>query len=323
MTKEQLQKLHYYDFEPKLESFREEIISGLNKNPKEIHCKFFYDEVGSQLFSQICELPEYYPTRTEIGILIAKGDAISKHIGDQSMIIEYGSGGSRKIRLLLNSLNQPRAYISIDISKEHLFASVNQLAQDYPNLEIVAVCADYTQPLEIPCLSGEEQGKRVIFFPGSTIGNFNYDEAKKFLTNAVQTLSHGGMLIGVDLKKEINILNDAYNDSAQITAAFNLNLLTRINRELAGNFDLDQFAHKAFYNEAKGRIEMHLVSLKDQTVVIDGLPFHFAVNETIHTENSYKYTIAEFQELARSAGFTPISVWTDERSLFSVHYLEC
>jgi len=310
-----------HDFHPKLENFRDEVILGLGKTPKQLPCKFFYDSQGSELFSQICELEEYYPTRTELSIFQRYKDEIRNLIGEKALVIEYGSGGSQKIRMLLNMLDNPLAYMPIDISKDYLFADANKLAKDYPELEIIAVCADYTKSLTLPEVLVKFT-KKVVFFPGSTIGNLDHEDAKNLLINTAHILKTGdGLLIGVDLKKDSKILNAAYNDEKGITAAFNLNLLTRINHNLNANFDLANFTHQAFYNELKGRIEMHIVSLKDQIININGIEIKINKNEAIHTENSYKYEIKEFQNLAQIAGFIATKVWTDPSNLFSVHYL--
>jgi dimethylhistidine N-methyltransferase len=315
--------LTLHDFHPKLSSFRDEVIRGLNRDQKEIPAKFFYDTRGLEIFGQICNLPEYYLTRTEIGILQDNCKEIGEQLGPQAMIIEFGSGSSRKIRLLLDCLEQPLIYMPIDISKESLFEDAEKMSADYPKLEIAAVCADYTQPLILPEPENTNFKKRIIFFPGSTIGNLDHEEARRLLQIAKQMLSAGdGMLIGVDLKKDINLLNAAYNDSQGVTADFNLNLLQRINRELGADFQIADFAHQAFYNEAYGRIEMHLISHREQVVNLAEQQFHFAKDETIHTENSYKYGIEEFHQLAASVGFQPARVWTDPNRLFSVHYLK-
>lgn len=310
-----------HDLHPKLENFRDEVLLGLAKSPKSLPCKFFYDSKGSQLFNQICDLEEYYPTRTELAILQTYRQDICALVGKNSLIIEYGSGGSQKVRLLLNILDSPLAYLPIDISKDYLFADAQELSRDFPNLEIIALCADYTKSLILPPIH-LNFAKKVVFFPGSTIGNLDYDEAKQLLVNTTNILNfNDALLIGVDLKKDPSILNNAYNDKKGVTAQFNLNLLTRINNSLQANFNLANFAHYAFYNQQKGRIEMHIISLVDQSIFIDDLEFRLQKNELIHTENSYKYDIQEFQLLAKEAGFTPTKVWTDPANLFSVHYL--
>lgn len=317
-----MDNLQFYDYKPHLSSLREEIFESLAQPQKAIAPKFFYNKRGSELFDQICELEEYYPTRTEIQLLITYSGEIAQLIGQDCLLIEYGSGSSTKIRLLLDALPHLAGYMPIDISQEHMMQASSELAQCYPELDIIAVCADYTQDFELPHYHKKPVNHKLIFFPGSTIGNLHPDEAIHLLKHSASLLDKGdGMLIGVDLKKNQSILNAAYNDSQGVTAAFNLNLLERINQELNADFDLSYFRHWAFYNQDKSRIEMHLVSLKKQTVMIDGTPFNFNKNETIHTENSYKYGIEEFQAIAIHAGFHPQKVWTDENNLFSLHYL--
>jgi L-histidine Nalpha-methyltransferase len=310
----------FYDLAPGEESFRDAVLHGLARPRKAIPCKFFYDERGSALFEQICRLPEYYPTRTEIAILDENADEIAAQMGAYSRIIEFGSGASQKARILLQALDRPAAYVPVDISREHLREAAATLAEDFPELAVVAVCADYTGPFTLPQLPGPA-GKRVGFFPGSTIGNFEPDAAARFLTNCANILGAGGeMVIGVDLKKDARILDAAYNDRAGVTAAFNLNLFERINRELDGDLDLDQFEHFAFYSETKGRVEIYIRSLADQQATIAGRCFEFATGELIHTEYSYKYAVEEFRGLAGRAGFRPVDTWTDPAELFSVHY---
>ncbi|HTJ03420.1 MAG TPA: L-histidine N(alpha)-methyltransferase [Methylovirgula sp.] len=313
-----LQKLQ--DLEPSAEEFRAAVLGGLGAPAKTLPCKFFYDAEGSRLFDKICELPEYYPTRTECHILESYAGEIAKHIGRRARLVEFGSGAGIKIRLLLSALERPAAYVPVDISRLHLLAAASSLARDFPRLSIAPICADYTTPFALPPADGART--TVGFFPGSTIGNFTTDEAKTFLTTARALLGAGSaMIVGVDLRKDASILVPAYDDAAGVTQAFNLNLLRRINRELGGTFKLDQFVHTARWNDAAGRMEMHLVSRCAQTVEIGGESFTFADGEAIHTENSHKYTIAQFQDLARSAGYAPKAVWTDEASLFSVHLL--
>ncbi len=308
----------FYDIHPELEDFREEVLRGLAARPKRLPPKFFYDRRGSELFEQICQLPEYYLTRTEIGILQACGPELARLAGPGSVLIELGSGASRKVRLLLERL-RPRAYIGVDISREFLLQATRRLAQDYPWIEVHAFCADLSRPLTLASLP---PGQRLAFYPGSSIGNFESEEAVAFLRNLRPLLGPGGALaIGVDLKKHPALLHAAYNDAAGVTAAFNLNLLRRLQRELGAQLDAGSFRHEAFYNQAWGRIEMHLESLRPQAVRIEGRLFPFAAGERLHTENSYKYTVAEFHALARRAGFVPVQVWTDPQPLFSVHYL--
>ena len=309
-----------HDFSPSEDRFMDAVLDGLSKPQKELPCKFFYDERGSQLFDQICEADEYYPTRTELAVLEEQAGEISELIGPRAALVEFGCGSLQKVRVLLSALDNPAAFVPIDISKEHLIASARDLAAEFTALRIEPVVADYTQPLILPDLG--LGAKRVGFFPGSTIGNFTRDEAVAFLKVIAGILGPGGeLLIGVDLKKDEAILNAAYNDGEGITAAFNLNILHRINTELGANFDLDAFRHKAFYRADQGRIEMHIESLKDQRVRINGSTIGFNEGETIHTENSHKYGIEEFKAHAAKAGFDPVRTWTDAGNLFSVHYL--
>jgi dimethylhistidine N-methyltransferase len=310
----------FHDLGPDEESFRDAVLAGLAREPKTLPCKFFYDERGSALFEAICAVPEYYLTRTEIAILEQYAGEIAGHIGPHGRLIELGSGASQKVRILLAALDSPAAYVPVDISRERLREAAAELAADFPGLPVIAVCADYTRPFALPPLPGPT-GKRVGFFPGSTIGNFEPDGVVRFLRNCAELLGRGGeMLIGVDLKKDPAILEAAYNDRAGINAAFNLNLLERIDRELDGDIDVARFAHRAFYNEPKGRMELYVESLAEQSATIAGREFRFAAGERIHTENSYKYAIDEFQGLAGRAGFRPVHTWTDENALFSVHY---
>jgi L-histidine Nalpha-methyltransferase len=311
----------FYDLAPGEESFRDAVLNGLGRAQKAIPCKFFYDARGSALFEEICRLPEYYPTRTEIAILEENSGDIAAQMGAHCRLIEFGSGASQKVRILLRVLEKPAAYVPVDISREHLRDAATSLAEDFPSVPVVAVCADYTRPFPLPPLPGAK-GKRVGFFPGSTIGNFEPDAAVAFLANYARILGPGGeMLIGVDLKKDPEILDAAYDDRAGVTAAFNLNLLERINRELDGDLDLDQFEHVAFYNRTEGRVEIYIRSLADQAAQIAGSRFYFGRGELIHTEYSYKYTVKEFRALAARAGFRPVDTWTDPAALFSVHYL--
>ncbi|MGH7114161.1 MAG: L-histidine N(alpha)-methyltransferase [Stellaceae bacterium] len=310
----------FYDLAPGEESFRDAVLNGLGRPRKAIPCKFFYDARGSALFEEICRLPEYYPTRTEIAILEESASEIAAQMGPHCRVIEFGSGASDKARILLQALDRPAAYVPVDISREHLREAAASLAEDFPELPVIAVCADYTGPFALPSLPGPS-GKRVGFFPGSTIGNFEPDAARRFLANCAQILGPGGeMLIGADLKKDAHTLEAAYNDRAGVTAAFNLNLLERINRDLDGDLDLDLFEHFAFYNKAQGRVEIYIRSLADQEASIAGRQIAFAAGELIHTEYSYKYSVPEFRALAATAGFRPVDTWTDPAELFSVHY---
>ncbi len=310
--------LHFYDNHPTPASLIEEVLSGLAEYPKRIPPKFFYDERGSKLFEAICELPEYYLTRTEIALLRRHSDAIARLVGPDCLLVELGSGASQKVRLLLEALRPP-AYMPVDICQYQLRQAAHALASDYPWLEIHSACLDYSETWELPYCPPHL--RRVVFFPGSTVGNFEPEEAKTFLCRIARLVEpDGGLLIGVDLKKDTRTLDAAYDDAQGVTAAFNVNLLERINREAGANFDLAAFRHHAFYNEAAGRIEMHLVSLRRQQIKVSDRLFRFDEGETIHTENSYKYTTAEFQELAAGAGLSAASTWTDDRGLFSIHY---
>ncbi|MBX9810847.1 MAG: L-histidine N(alpha)-methyltransferase [Burkholderiales bacterium] len=306
---------------PAAGSFLEDVLSGLSRPQKTLSPKYFYDARGCELFDAICGLPEYYPTRTEMAMMQRYAPEMAEHLGPDCILIEYGSGTSRKTHVLIAAL-EPVAYVPIDIAGEQLRVSAVRLAEAFPQLKIVAVRADYSQALRLPEIDGMPARRRVIYFPGSTIGNFTVPEARAFLQNARSLAgAAGAMLVGVDLKKDHALLHAAYNDAQGVTAEFNLNLLARINRELGADFDLAAFRHHAFYNAGAGRVEMHLVSLKAQRAALGGRSFDFRPGETIHTENSYKYSIEEFQRLARSAGFEPAACWTDPQQLFAVHYL--
>ena len=312
--------IQFYDYHPKPSDFFAEVIDGLSKQQKSIPPKFFYDEKGSNIFEAICETPEYYPTRTEQTILQENAEDIANIIGHHCILVEPGSGNCEKVRLLLDAL-RPRAYVPMDISKDHLKKAAMNLSAEYPWLDVLAACVDFTQPLDLSFCPTEMQ--KIAFFPGSSIGNFEPADAVEFMSHVVDAVGQGGgMLIGVDLKKDKAILDAAYNDAAGITAAFNLNLLERINHELDANFQIENFEHHAFYNQDKGRIEMHLRSQQKQRVKIEDTTINLEEGETIHTENSYKYTIREFQAMADRAGFMPVYVWTDPDELFSVHYFE-
>ena len=301
--------------------FAAAMLEGLRRRPRSVPPKFFYDAAGSRLFDRICELEEYYPTRTEMGILDRHAGAIADCIGPDAELVEFGAGSLRKVRLLLGALQRPRRYLPIDISAEHLAAEARTLQGDYPALEVQPVVADFGRSLPLPEHPGGAAVRRVGFFPGSSIGNFTPEEAGRFLERAAALLQGGGLLIGVDLLKDPAVLHRAYNDAAGVTAAFNKNLLVRANRELGAGFVLDAFDHYAFYNPAERRIEMHLVSRRGQTVQVAGEFFEFDPGESLHTENSYKWGIDGFRALARGAGFVPGPVWCDDEGLFSVHWL--
>jgi dimethylhistidine N-methyltransferase len=310
------------DLAPEVVSFREAVRHGLSRNPKSLSPMYFYDEQGAALFEEICRLPEYYPTRAETAILRTHAADIAARIGPQAHLVEYGSGATEKVRPLLDALEDPVAYTPVDISAEQLAAAAADLAASYPAIEVTGIIADYTRPFTLPPPRRRPAGKRAALFLGSTIGNFGPEEALSFMQQAARRLSNGGLLlIGADLRKDPNRLHAAYNDSAGITARFNLNLLSRINRELDGSFDLGAFDHYAFYNPGPGRIEMHLVSRRAQRVTVAGQSFTFDQGESLHTENSYKFTVEGFRTMARRAGFTPEAVWFDEENLFSLHLL--
>ena len=310
----------YYEIEYAVEDFRAAIVAGLSQPQKRILSKYFYDERGSRLFEQITHLPEYYPTRTETALLRAHAAEFAELIGPHASLVEFGSGSSTKVRILLDALEAPSAYVPIDISRDHLIDSAKSLAEAYPDLMVVPIAADYTKPLKLPEIPDELV--RIGFFSGSTIGNFLYAEAVNFLRTAATELgTDNGLLIGVDLKKDEAILHAAYNDAAGITAQFNLNILRHINRELDADFDLDGFSHDARWRPEVGRVEMHLVSKRSQTVLVGGQVFEFAEGESIHTEDSHKYTVEEFHALAAEAGWRAFRHWTDADDLFSIHYL--
>lgn len=298
----------------------DEILEGLRKKQKSLPSKLFYDEKGSRLFDLICELEEYYPTRTEIKIMNDNIEEIASCFGENSVLVELGSGSSVKSRLLIEQLQNLAAYVPIDISSEHLLSSAESLKEDYPHLIVSPLIADYTKYFTLPEIPHTYK-PIYAFYPGSTIGNFTPLEAKDFLRRIARTCGKGsGLLIGVDLKKDIKILNDAYNDSKDITTEFNLNMLTHINNIVDADFDLDKFVHHAFYNEEYGRIEMHLISKEKQTVKIEDYSFTIEKNESILTEYSYKYSLEDFAELVKGI-YSVDKVWVDENKLFSVQFL--
>ena len=311
----------FHDLAPNVTSFLDDVLEGFSHAQKRLPAKYFYDEHGSELFETICDLPEYYPTRTELAIMRQHVQGMAARIGPKALLIEYGSGSSTKTPILIDAI-QPAGYVPIDISRDHLMQSALALAQAHPELPVRALCADYTRRLRLPNFDDIDLQHKLVYFPGSTIGNFDRNETDMFLRQIAQVVgANGGALIGVDLKKDPATLHAAYNDAAGVTAAFNMNVLTRINRELGGDFDLSGFRHHAFYDEQLGRIEMHLLSLRDQAVRIATQQFAFREGETIHTEISCKYGIEEFQTIARDAGLAATDVWIDPARLFSVHYL--
>lgn len=306
---------------PSDDAFLAEVLDGLTKSQKSISSKFFYDRRGSELFDRICELDEYYLTRTEMEIMVAHRLEIADCLGPGCVVIELGSGSGIKTRILLSALDSPVAYVPVDISEEHMHASAKKLAAAYPDIEIIPVCADFMQSIALP--NGRWAGaRRISFFPGSTIGNFENADATGLLAHMREMCGpDGGVLIGVDLAKDPGILEAAYDDSEGVTAEFNLNVLRRLNRDLDADFDLNGFEHRARYVEKRSRIEMHLESLEDQVVSLGGIEIPFERGETIHTESSHKYTLAAFAELAAAANLSVRKVWVDENQRFSVQFL--
>jgi dimethylhistidine N-methyltransferase len=316
-----MNRISLHDLSPNQAVALEEVLRGLRSPQKELPCKLFYDNTGSELFERITALDEYYATRVEHRIMRASCHDIAAAIGPDRVLVEYGSGSSQKTRVLLDQLQSPAAYVPIDISRDQLRDSAAALAEAYPRLTIVPICADYTADLELPA-SVPAGKRRLAYYPGSTIGNFVPEEARRFLLKIAALCGpDGGLLVGVDLKKDPLMLHRAYNDALGITAAFNLNILARLNRDLGADFALDQFRHYAFYNPVFARVEMHLVSLREQMVRIGGMRIHFECGESIWTESSYKYNPPEFAALAASAGWRVDRVWMDDRGLFSVQYL--
>lgn len=310
-----------HDLSPTQAASVAEVLRGLQSPQKELPCKLLYDEIGAQFFEQITALDEYYPTRAELRIMRAAATDIAARLGPECLLIEYGSGSSLKTRILLDHVQRPAGYVPIDISREQLQQAATTLARSYPWLPILPVCADYTATFELPT-GLPPCTRRVAYYPGSTIGNFVPEDARRFLTRIAEISGRdGGLLIGVDLKKDPLMLHRAYNDALGVTAAFNLNILVRLNRELGANFALDQFRHYAFYNPVFARVEMHLVSLTEQMVRVGPANIHFDRGESIWTEASYKYNPGEFAALAARAGWRVEQVWTDDRGLFSVQYL--
>lgn len=302
-----------------LEDFRHEMLLGMSKAVKAIPCRFLYDQTGSALFDQICRLPEYYPTRTEMGILKNHAPDIARHVGPAVRFIELGAGSGGKAEWLMDALDRPSGYLCIDISPAPLAATALTMAKRYPGLEVMARCGNYLAELDLPP-SGT--GPDLCFFPGSTIGNFERDDAQRFLAQWRERLGGDGMMVvGVDLQKDVTLLDQAYDDAQGVTARFSLNVLARANAELGADFDLSRFRHRARYCTNPGHIEISLVSLADQSVQVAGRSFHFAKGEALHIENSHKYTVEEFAAMAGRAGFASDAVWTDAEGLFSVHLL--
>jgi dimethylhistidine N-methyltransferase len=305
--------------EEQTSAFASDVLDGLSRHPKRLPPKYFYDATGSELFEQITQLPEYYPTRTELGILRDHGADISAVVPKGSALVEFGAGATTKVRLLLEKCAFG-AYVPVDISGDFLNAQADALRKDFPGLAVYPVAADFTAPFTLP--EAVAAMPKVGFFPGSTLGNFEPHEACAFLRTARDILGRNArMIVGVDLEKDERVLYQAYNDNAGVTASFNFNVLHRINRELGGNFDVSAFTHRAIYNRDRHRIEMYLISRKAQTVRVLGRTFSFRAGEIIHTENSYKYSLERFAALARGSGWIPTDCWSDAAGLFSVHAL--
>jgi dimethylhistidine N-methyltransferase len=301
--------------------FQADAIAGLSANPKRLSCKYFYDKRGSALFDAICHLDEYYLTRTELEIMRKHAPAITQAIGQQAMLVEFGSGSSVKTRLLLDQLENP-VYVPVDISRKHLEVTARRLSRLYPQIAIQPVCADFTKDFQLPAPQSSIH-RRVVYFPGSTIGNFERADAAALLNRIAELCGRdGGLLIGIDLQKDVSTIEAAYNDALGITSQFNLNILRRINRELGGKFDLQQFEHLAFYDRAFNRIDIRLVSRCNQQVEIGSHTFDFHRGEAIHTEYSHKYTVEQFEQIAAAAGFRLHNYWTDERRYFAVLYFQ-
>ncbi|MES2527276.1 MAG: L-histidine N(alpha)-methyltransferase [Bdellovibrionota bacterium] len=319
---EEVFSLEAADHIPPSRNLVSEVIMGLSKSQKTLPAKFLYDKTGSEIFEEICLLPSYYPTRTETKILRDNAREMADMIGEDVMIIEPGSGSAEKVRILLKELHGKRSYVPLEISREILLRTSRELIDEFPGMDLYPVCADFTKSLSLPLTVESRPGKKIVFFPGSTIGNLDPDEARDFLKEAAALSKGGGILIGVDLKKDPEILRLAYNDPEGVTAAFNLNLLYRLNREANATFVPENFRHEAIYNEEKGRIEMHLISRMPQLVRVNQTVFRFHEGESIHTENSYKYSVKEFTELGEQAGLVLKKSWQDKDQLFSVYYFE-
>lgn len=324
MNEEDIADLDYFvDLQPKKEDFHEAVLRGLSLPQKFISPKFFYDEKGSKIFDKVCEAPEYYVTRTEIAILNDIKKEIYSVVEPGSVVVEYGCGSSIKIKALLSALPDPSHYIAIDISKSHLIATAKEIASDYLNISVGAICADFLEPIDWPEKASLKSSKRLAFFPGSTIGNQIPSEAGQFMKYVRHMVGDEGFfLVGVDLKKDIKILDRAYNDAAGLTADFNCNLLHRMKNELDAELNISNFSHNAFYNEVLGRVEMHLVSDIQQMIRIDDVDFSFEKGESIHTENSYKYSKKEFAELAKKSGFGLLKSWSDVENFFCIYLMK-
>ena len=311
----------FLDHHPPTAQIHQDTIAGLERTPKRLMSKYLYDETGSRLFKEICQAPEYYITPTELSILRSHAAELRAHIGPGATIIEFGCGDKAKAQLLLSNLAAPRCYVAIDISRTALLETCHGIRDHFETLPVGAICADFCQPVPLPDDLAQQEGK-TGFFPGSTVGNFDPPETLSLLRSFHETLRpRGHLLIGVDLKKDIPTMEAAYDDAGGVTAAFTLNILTRLKRELGLQVAVEKFAYHAAYNEALGRVEMHLRALEDQTLILGERRFPIRKGESLHTESSHKYSVADFQQLAQNAGFVPKTVWRDENQLFSLHWL--
>ena len=316
-----LSRVKLLDLHPSAGDFARDVAEGLSAPTKALSPKYFYDAHGSHLFDRITELPEYYLTRTELAIMAASMSDMAERVGPDSSVIEFGAGSGLKTRRLLAGLQTPVSYVPVEISRGHLLKAAEAIAEDFPDIEVLPVCADFTQPFELP-QPARMPARNLVYFPGSTIGNFTKPQALALLKVMHTEAADGGaLLIGVDLRKDRETLEKAYDDAAGVTAAFNLNLLTRINRELDGDFDLGRFRHQALWNPAEGRVDIHLISEREQTVRVGERRFHFERDEAILTEYSHKYELDEFADLAAGAGFAIEQIWTDDARLFSIQLL--
>jgi len=303
-------------------AFREDVINGLSQSPKQLKCKYLYDKRGSELFDAICETNEYYLTRTELAIMHEHGQQMATAIGSHALVIELGSGSSLKTPLLLEHLQSPAAYVPVDIAEQHLLAAADAIAARFPEIPVMPVCADFTQPFAVP-EPPQPVRRRAVYFPGSTIGNFEPDHARKLLTQIADLVGrNGGLLVGFDLQKDVDTLEAAYNDHEGVTATFNRNLLVRMKNELGAEVSVEQFNHRAEYNAKRGRIESYLVSAASQRIAIGEHRFSFEPGERIHSENSYKYTLESFTQLAQACGFARSRIWTDPNVWFAVGLFE-
>jgi L-histidine Nalpha-methyltransferase len=311
----------FHDYGPLTGDFRAAVLVGLARSPKHIPSKFIYDDRGAQLFEAILTVPEYYVPRVEMALLRAHAEELAMLAGPRVYLVDYGSGSSAKARLLLDTFDRPAVYVPLDIAGVPLLQAAEALAEDYPTIEVQAVCADYLQRFSLPEPRTTDIGRRIGFFPGATIGNMMPDERRQFLVKAAAMLAGGGLIVGVDLKKDPQILRAAYNDAQGASAAFNTNILVRLKRELGATVDVDGFRHWAEYDAEAGRMEIAVESLKPQTVQIDEHIFTFAAGEHIVTQYAHKFTVEEFQAIAADAGFRPERVWVDDEQMFSLHYL--